>query len=90
MCFSFPSSFELPLGHCILGTRLWRHGLEEERKRDEVRDQRGLGSWDPGEHSLKHVRKQTESRWERGGHPGPGAWECTPWGPWLSSQGGLL
>lgn len=31
--FSFPSSFELPLCHCILGTRLRRQGLKEERKR---------------------------------------------------------
>lgn len=45
-----------------------------------VRDQRGLGSWDPGENSLKHL-KQTESWSVKGGHPEPRACVCAPWGP---------
>lgn len=47
---------------------------KEERERNEVRDQWGSGSQDPGTHSPKYLRKQTESWLTRGGHPEPSAW----------------
>lgn len=59
------------LYHCIQGMRLWRQGLEEEKKtmKNEVRDQWGSGRCDPGKQSLKHLRKQSPGL--PGGHPGP-------------------